>query len=196
MRKLLYTFLFTCLVSTLHAKPQKADVSPVLTFEVLKQVKSAYTTYEFRSLNESFGSVVTFPGMMGREFELYSSSGTQEASGITLLPSIQANLQSNSETYVFNPKSLRIGYFNGNMEPGGNLVIDCHNSEAALVHVNSDMTNFIIVDPNHIEHCFVVVQCVDAYGQVWKVDVFEKNVIDIRVLKIFAAFAAQSQVKL
>jgi hypothetical protein len=181
------------LVATDVLPPQK---QPTLSFEVWQQDYMFSTTLNITSEHAYLGSIVKSPFRIRTSYELFGPKGDYEGVGICRFITLGGGVWQ-AQIDLYDTKKIKIGAIEGEAAPHTTTQFFLYNEERECVGIaRLDFSNskFIIVHPS-TEQPLVSFKRNYVRGIVdyWNVTIHVLDAIDLKLIKIFAAFAVDSQ---
>jgi hypothetical protein len=196
MRMMLFSLiLLLCCANDVYAatKNQKK-----LSFEVHQKNYTFSTCFEMNSGDQPLGSIVKSCFSIRTNYILYDHLGNYEGDGVCRLFTLGAFRSWGTEIDVYDKNDVKIGLIDGQVATSAAAKFSIYNAEGnrvGIAYLDLSKSGFTIVDPENENHLLVsykrnfVQDTIDH----WDVVVYEKDVIDIRIIKVFAGFCVDTQ---
>lgn len=194
-------FYLMLLTSTLcHTMGEAAQSESGLKFNVHQQDYTFSTVFEFRSDKDFLGTVVKSVFRVRTNYDLYDKLGKFEAVGICRIFTLGIFYAWGTEIDVWDQNDNYVGLIDGQAMTGAGAkfsIYDAKSNRVGIAYLELGGTSFSIVDPDNESRYLVSLtrHFVEGIVDDWNVTVYDPNAIDMRIVKIFAAFAIDSQEK-
>lgn len=169
-----------------------------LTFSVRRQDYMFSTVFEISSPVEHIGSVYKSSFSIRTHYDLYDSLGNHESNGICRVLTLGVLYSWAREIDVYDAQGMTVGMIDGQLATGASAKFSIYNAEgnkAGIAYLDKNGAAFSVVDPANEQRMIAslkrnfVANTLDH----WDVTIYDKDAIDMRILKTFAAFAVDSQ---
>jgi hypothetical protein len=196
MRIFFYLLLLTGMFNSTVS--DAAQSNSALKFNVHQQDYTFSTIFEFRSDNEFLGTAVKSVFRIRTNYDLYTKQGKYEAVGICRMLTLGALYAWGTEIDLYDNKDHYIGMIDGQAMTGAGAkfsIYNANNNCIGIAYLELGGKSFSIVDPNNESHYLVSLTrhfVQDAVDD-WSVVVYDQEAIDMRIVKVFAAFATDTQ---
>lgn len=130
-------------------------------------------------------------------YDLYDANGEHEAQGIVQAVSLGALFATCKDIDIYDPTGERLGFIDGEVLTTASAKYTFYNQEnepVATAYLDYSCSGFILMEYKtertigHLRRNFV-----ENVTDNWDIKLYEPNVIDMRVLKIFSIFAIDFQ---
>jgi hypothetical protein len=175
----------------------RPDSNP-LEFNVHQQDYTFSTVFEMNSKERNLGSVVKSSLRVRTNYDLYDSKGKSEATGICRILTLGAIYSWAREIDLYDTNEKYIGMIDGQAVTGSGAkfsIYDAVGNRTGIAYLDNNSSSFTILNPKNerlhlakFKRNFIK----DTIDN-WDVTVYEKEALDLRAVKIFAAFAVDTQ---
>lgn len=208
MINLLFSILFLCLCCTFpantkehsgyHHHPKEHDHHHYLNFEVHRQDYTFSSIFDCLGENDFLGTVVKSSFRVRTHYDLYSVQGNYEGTGICRALTLGAFYDWAREIDIYDSIGDYIGMIDGQFATEAKAKFSIYNGLGARVgiaYLDHASSSFTIIDPNNDNHYIAYLKrhFVNNAVDHWNVTVYDEDAIDLRIIKVFAAFAVDSQ---
>lgn len=195
MRKILIT-LFILLGQYTHAHNHKDNEA--LAFTAHERQYTFSTVFELFSHSDYFGQIVKSIFHVRTHYDLYDTIGYYEGQGICCLNPTSLFGPWAKEIAIYDSNGDYIGFIEGNLltEAGAKYSIyNSNDDRVAIAYLDLSSAGFTVVHPNNEHYVITHLKRDFEEGEIdhWHVKVYDREKIDLRILKIFAAFAVDHQ---
>lgn len=198
-----------CLVSLLLASfgsISADDTQPKkMKFKINEKEYRFSNYFEFSSEDTPVGVIVKkrFAYLhLTSHYEAYNDMGVWEATGVSRLFSLGSLFSWATEIDVKDTSNKVIGMIDGQIATLASARFsiyecdDAHNWHLkGIAFMDNEKRSFSIVDPNNDKHMLVSLKRILLLNERdhWECQVFDTDAIDLRIVKVFAAFAVDHQ---
>lgn len=144
------------------------------------------------------GSVSKSTLRVRTNYDLYDSKGNYEGVAICRILTLGSIYSWAREMDIYDQNKMYVGLIDGQAATAAGAKFSIYNAEGTCVgiaYLDLNKSSYTIVDPKNDRHHLAsfkrnfIKDTVDH----WDVAVYDKDCIDIRIIKIFAAFAVDTQ---
>lgn len=141
-------------------------------------------------------------GHLVNHYEVYDSEGKWEATGKSRILTLGALFSWATEIDVYNGKGKRVGMIDGQVFTMASARFSIYNYDetgkwtlAGIAFMDNEKKSFSIIDPLNDKRILCVLRrvFVPNVQDHWECNVFHREAIDERTIKVFAAFAVDHQ---
>lgn len=196
MRIFFYLALLTGMLS--NTISEAAPTASGIKFKVHQQDYTFSTVFEFRSDTDFHGTAVKSSLRVRTNYDLYDKNGKYEAVGICRVLTLGALYAWGTEIDIYDQNDNYLGMVDGQAMTGAGAkfsIYNAKNERVGIAYLELGGTSFSIVNPNNESHYLVSMTrhfVQDAVDD-WTVVVYDQGSMDMRIIKIFAAFAVDTQ---
>jgi hypothetical protein len=169
-----------------------------LNFEVHRQDYTFSTVFDCLGEHDFLGTVVKSSFRVRTHYDLYNVKGHYEWVGICRALTLGAFYDWAREIDIYDHDGNYVGMIDGQMATDSKAKYSIYNgmgTRVGIAYLDHAGAAFTIVNPNKENHYIAYLQrhfVINAVDH-WKVTVYDQNEIDLRIIKVFAAFALDSQ---
>jgi hypothetical protein len=175
-----------------------------LQYEIhLKQYRFS-TYYQLMSQNKPVGKIVTpkRPWNLRTNYDLYTQEGVKEANGKFAFfnPAAWSSIWgvSGADLYIVDGEGNDVGYIDGEfltLEKAKYSFYNAKNEIVANAYLDGNRTGYTIVHPEYDTVPIALLKRHYVQGTIdyWSVSVYNTEAVDLRMIKIFSAFAVHTQ---
>lgn len=199
MRTVFSFIFFLCTFSELIDAAQTLPFKKhqTLSFEVRQHDYMFSTILNITSDHSHLGSIVKSPFRIRTSYELLNPKNEYEGVGICRFLTLGGGTWE-AQIDVYDAKKIKIGEIRGEVIPNRPIQFFLYNDEnicLGIACLDSLKSKFTIVHPENDQQRLVVLKRNYVRGIVdyWNVTINVIDAIDLRLIKIFAAFAIDSQ---
>lgn len=168
------------------------------SFKVYEQDYMFSKVFEMSSNEGLSGSVCKSFFRVRTNYDLYDRKGEFEAMGICRVLTLGLIYSWATEMDIYGQNGQYIGLVDGQMMTTAEAkfsLYDASLNRIGIVYLDETFVSFTIVDPNNERHVLASLKrnfIADTVDN-WDVNIYEKEAVDLRMIKIFAAFAVDTQ---
>lgn len=199
-RKYIFTFLIMMMsLATLgFSSTCKNFDSHILTFNTQQQDYLFSTIFDFSSENGSLGSALKSSFRIRTNYDLYTPLGDYEGTGTCRLLTLGVVYSWGTEIDIYDQNHAYLGMIDGQVVTGAAAkfsIYDAEGMRVGIAYLDRNQSIFTIVDPENEQRYIAsfrrnfIKDTVDN----WNIQVYDQETIDRRIIKIFAAFAVDTQ---
>ena len=168
------------------------------TFDVRQRDYLLSTVFEFNGKEQFLGSIVKEPFHLRTQYDLYSETGVFQGMGICRILTLGAIYAWGTEIDVYDERGGKVGVIDGQAVTGAAAKFSIYDGKGAhvgIAYLDLNAGAFTLVDPANEKRPLAsyrrnfVKDIVDH----WDVKVYDACAIDLRLIKIFAGFAIDTQ---
>ena len=195
MSLIFMTLFFTCIFGvyaenenkTIHCKITRSDYLFSSVFDIHDQVAS-------------MGSIVKNKFHLTTHYDAYDPIGEYEGQGVCRLFCLGAIFSWGTEIDIYNASGDKIGLIDGQFVTMGRAKFSIHDADnqcIAIAYLDKNCMGFSIVDPDNSNLILAKLNRNYVQNAVdnWDIFVFAPEQLPLAIVKIFAAFACDSQSK-
>jgi hypothetical protein len=169
-----------------------------LNFEIHKQNYTFSTYFDCFGDGRFYGTIYKSSFHLTTHYDLYSDHGDYEGQGVCRLLTLGAIYDWGREIDLYDKHGDYIGMIDGQLVTESKAkfsIYDGAGTRVGIAYLDNGSSSFSIIDPNNEFHYLAILKrhFVDDAIDHWNVTVYEKEAIDLRIIKVFAAFAVDSQ---
>ena len=163
-------------------------------FTVIKNPYLLSTYFEMIGKKDYEGRAIKETLKIHTEYDLYDAYGDYEGQGVCRIMSLGFLFACAREIDVYDACQAKIGMIDGKVFTTARERYDIYDAQDRLIGIaynNRDASSFSIVDPTRNERLIgnIKRKILDE----WQVTLYDCETIDMRILKIFAAFIVDYQ---
>ena len=176
----------------------EGDDDSSLKFKVYEQDYTFSTVYEMGSGEGLMGSVSKSVFHIRTNYDLYDKKGAFEAVGICRVLTLGLIYSWATEMDLYDSNGQHIGVIDGQLMTSSQAkfsIYDSTQKRVGIAYLDNTCSAFTIVDPDNERHILASLKrnfVADTIDN-WEVSIYERDVIDVRIIKIFSAFAVDTQ---
>ena len=184
--------------SFVMASSFREERTPPMNFKVYEQDYTFSRVFEMGSNEGLMGSVSKSFFRVRTNYDLYNRRGDFEAVGICRVLTLGLIYSWATEMDLYDHQNQWIGLIDGQMMTSSEAkfsIYDANYNRIGIAYLDNTFASFTIVDPKNERHILISLKrnfIADTVDN-WDVNIYERDVIDMRILKIFAAFAVDTQ---
>ncbi|MEI8125017.1 MAG: hypothetical protein WCG42_04630, partial [Parachlamydiaceae bacterium] len=169
-----------------------------INFKVYQQDYAFSTVFELSSNEGIFGNVCKSSFRIRTNYDLYNQRGDCEAIGICRVLTLGVIYSWATEIDIYDINNQYVGMIDGQVVTGSGAkfsIYDLFGNRTGIAYLDRTFASFTIVHPDNESFILASFKRVFIENTIdhWDVTIYEKEAIDVRILKIFAAFAVDSQ---
>jgi hypothetical protein len=131
-------------------------------------------------------------------YDLYDRQGTWQATGVSRLLCLGVIYSWATEIDVYDTEGRAVGLIDGQVMTTTSArfsIYDGNSTLTGIAYMDRANMGFTILDPDNERHILARLQRIFIQGvpDHWECQVYEPDAIDLRIIKIFAAFAVDHQ---
>lgn len=199
--KVLFCFILILgSVVNIFAEPPKASNQSPLIFDIHQQEYTFSTVFDLRSNNAFLGSVVKSAFRIRTNYDLYDPNGKFEGLGICRILTLGVIYAWGTEIDIYDHNDNYVGMIDGQVMTGTKAkfsIYDSQKNRIAIAYLDLTCSAYTIVDPDNESHHLASLKrnFIKDMIDYWTVSVYEEDAMDALTIKVFAAFAIDSQEK-
>ncbi len=189
--------IFVLLLGCVSGSASEAACGEVFAFDVHQRNYLLSTVFELHSKERFLGSIVKESLNVRTQYDLYNEAGTLQGAGVCRLLTLGVVFSWACEIDVYDQNKELVGVIDGQVATSAAAkfsIYDAAGTRVGIAYLDRTNAAFTIVDPvNELRHLAsfrrnFVQNIVDH----WDVKVYS-DAVDIRLIKVFAGFAIDSQ---
>lgn len=148
--------------------------------------------------DKDYGTVYKSSFHMTTHYDLYSSHGKYKGKGVSRFFTLGAIYNWGREIDIYDKHDNYIGFIDGQFFTDAKAKFSMYDADGkrfAIAYLDKESTAFTVIDAYNEFHYIAYLKrhFVDDAPDHWKVSLYSKPCIDSRILKVFAAFAVDTQ---
>lgn len=169
-----------------------------LNFDVYSQEYTFTTIFDFVGKNDFLGTIAKSVFNVRTHYDIYDIHGKYQGTGICRLLTLGAIYDWAREIDVWGANDEYVGMIDGQVATGAKAKYSLYNgtgSRVGIAYLEKGCTAFVINHPDNEYHkiAYLKRHFIPDEKDHWSITVFDENAIDLRIIKVFAAFALDSQ---
>jgi hypothetical protein len=175
------------------------DHHDALTFEVHQRDYTLSTVFELISGHDYYGTIVKSIFHTRHHYDLYNVMGIYEGQGICrFLNPMSVFGPWAKEIDVWGADDSYLGLIDGDVITGAGAKYSIYNFEGervGIAYLDYANSGFTMVHPINEQHIIAHFRREFVSGEIdhWHVKIFDRDTIDLRIIKVFSAFAVDYQ---
>lgn len=191
------TLLFIFLLLS-YVQPAISNSDTILAFEVRQQSYQFSTIFDLTSNKGLLGTVVKSSFRIRTNYDVYDAFGIYEGVGVCRILTLGSFYKWGTEIDVYDKDGYYAGMVDGQAVTGASAkfsIYDAQGIRVGIAYLDLSNSAFTIVDPNNEQRHIAGLKrnFIENVVDHWSVKVYDPTAIDLRIIKIFAAFAVDSQ---
>ncbi|MBA3957106.1 MAG: hypothetical protein H0X51_01745 [Parachlamydiaceae bacterium] len=172
----------------------------ILTFQACKREFSFETRFELSQGKNNLGSITKSSFRLRTNYDLYDVDGNYEALGICRKLSLGSIFTWATEIDIYDKDGGYVGFVDGQVITGAAAKFSIYNAMGdcvGIAYLDLKGASFTVVDPENEQRNLASFKrnYVQSTTDHWDVQVYCPKSIDMRILKMFSAFAVDTQEK-
>lgn len=196
--KFSYISAFYLLVIAYMAPVQASSNEGTLNYRVTRSDYTFSTIFDMANEKNNLGSVVKSVFHIATHYDSYDRFGLFEGQGICRMVTLGIFYAWATEIDIYNTYGNRIGMIDGQVvssEPAKFSFYDAEGNRLCIAYLDQNCMGFVLVDPENSAFVLArltrnfILDTVDS----WDISLYHPELLPPKFLKIFAAFACDSQ---
>ncbi len=177
---------------------QATQTKDFLNYRVTRSDYTFSTVFDMTTEKQSMGSVVKSIFHISTHYDAYDRYGLYECQGVSRLCCLGLLFSWGAEIDIYDIAGNKVGMIDGQVmtaEPAKFSLYNEKEERVAVAYLDQNCLGFSIVDPEN--SAFVLARLTRNFIQDtldnWDVTIYDPNRISPQIVKIFAAFACDTQ---
>lgn len=169
-----------------------------LSFDVNSQNYTFSTVFDFMGRHDYLGTAVKSVFHLRTHYDLYGVHGEYEGTGICRVLTLGAIYNWGREIDIWGPDGDYVGMIDGQFATEAKAKYSIYNgigTRVGIAYLEKGSSAFTIVNPHNEFHRIAYLRrnFIPNETDYWSAVVYDEDAIDLRIIKVFAAFALDSQ---
>lgn len=208
MRNFIFSILSLCLFSSFsahalehsghHHHPKEHEHHHYLNFEVHRQDYTFSSIFDCLGEHDFLGTIVKGSFHLRTHYDLYGVHGNYEGTGICRALTLGTFFDWAREIDIYGPEGEYVGMIDGQFATEAKAKYSIYNANGTRVgiaYLDHASSSFTISNPQNENHYIAYLKRHFVHNAVdhWNVTIYDEDEIDLRIIKVFATFAVDSQ---